>query len=79
MGTQPDETNTTAGPDGVQAVLLKNCAASMSVSLAYIFQKSIDKGKLPSDWKTAAVKPIFKDGDKEDIINYRPVSITSIA
>ena len=33
--------------------------------------------RIPTAWKTAIVVPIFKDGDKKDVCNYRPVSITS--
>ena len=33
--------------------------------------------RIPTAWKTAIVVPIFKDGDKKDVRNYRPVSITS--
>ena len=35
-------------------------------------------GKLPSAWKSAVVKPIFKKGDKHSPGNYRPVSLTSV-
>ena len=35
-------------------------------------------GSIPSAWKKAEVKPIFKKGDKSSPGNYRPVSLTSI-
>ena len=31
-----------------------------------IFERSIQTGKLPSDWCRAQVSPIFKKGDKGD-------------
>ena len=40
--------------------------------------KSLSEGKLPSAWKIAEVKPIFKKGDKSNPGNYRPVSLTPI-
>jgi hypothetical protein len=35
-------------------------------------------GTIPSLWKEAVVKPIFKKGDKSSPGNYRPVSLTSV-
>jgi hypothetical protein len=46
--------------------------------LAHIFQKSLDSGQAPSDWRVANISPIFKKGDRCTPSNYRPVSITSV-
>ncbi len=43
-----------------------------------IFQRSMDTGGVPEDWKSANVTPIFKKGAKSEPGNYRPVSLTSI-
>ncbi|XP_065336851.1 uncharacterized protein LOC135937619 [Cloeon dipterum] len=67
-----------AGPDGLPAPLLKYCAAALAPSPAHVFNKSLESAELPADWKTAAVTPIFKDGDKSNMQNYRPISITSL-
>ncbi|CAB3379727.1 Hypothetical predicted protein [Cloeon dipterum] len=67
-----------AGPDGVPAVLLQRCAQPLSASLCHVFRLSLESGEIPSDWKAAAVTPIYKDGPKDDVNNYRPVSITSL-
>jgi hypothetical protein len=47
-------------------------------SWVFIFQASINQGKIPSDWKTAIVAPVFIKGDRGQPSNYRPISLTSI-
>ena len=39
--------------------------------------KSIECGKVPDFMKTAKVIPIFKSKAKDDLSNYRPISILS--
>ena len=66
------------GPDDIYPRLLKAAPEQISYALVQIFQKSIDSGEIPDDWKQANVVPIFKKGSKGDVNNYRPVSLTSI-
>ena len=46
--------------------------------LLYIFKQSVKTGKFPDKWKIATVVPIFKGGNKEDVSNYRPVSLLPV-
>ena len=46
-----------------------------SSSLARIFNQCIQKNIFPDDFKVGRVTPIFKAGDKEDLNNYRPISV----
>ncbi|GAB0204878.1 mitochondrial enolase superfamily member 1 [Grus japonensis] len=43
-----------------------------------IFESSWRTGEVPVGWRKANVTPVFKKGKKEDLGNYRPVSLTSI-
>ena len=42
---------------------------------ANIVNKSITVGEFPCLWKEAKVKPLFKSGAKDEINNYRPISV----
>jgi len=42
-----------------------------------IFNRSLDDGIVPQDWKMANVTPVLKRGSRHDPGNYRPVSLTS--
>ena len=67
-----------SGPDNLPARFLKEVANEIAPVLTVIFQASLDQGSLPSIWKTAAIVPIFKKGNKTEPNNYRPVSLTCI-
>ena len=51
---------------------------ALAPALAVIFNKSMQSGVVPPDWKEANVTPIFKKGSKTSPGNYRQVSLTSI-
>ncbi|CAL4200284.1 unnamed protein product, partial [Meganyctiphanes norvegica] len=65
------------GPDNVHPFVLQRAASAISVPLTMIFNKSLNSGECPDDWRTANVTPIHKKGDRTDPSNYRPVSLTS--
>ena len=44
-------------------------------SLVYLFNTSLETSRFPDPWKIARVSPIFKDGDKTEKSNYRPISL----
>lgn len=48
------------GGDWISALLLKNCASSLSLSLSMIFTKSFTKHTLLECWREALVRPVFK-------------------
>ena len=68
----------TPGLDGWHPLFLKNVADLIAEPLAILFQKSLNAGVLPEDWRKACVTAIHKKGEKNLPDNYRPVSMTSI-
>ena len=66
------------GPDLLPARILKELAHDIAPYLTTIFQKSLDTGRVPKDWRSANVTAIFKKGEKYQPSNYRPVSLTCI-
>ena len=48
------------GLDNIQSRLLKIASPASSNSLAYIFNKSLQLGRVPDEWKKARISAIFK-------------------
>ena len=68
------------GPYKIPTRVLKACATSIAPPLTVIFQQSLKTGEVPNDWLSANIAAIFKNkGSKSEPVNYRPVSLTSVA
>ena len=65
------------GDDGLTPKFLKKCRRGNSKPLAMIFNRGLDNGVVPQDWKMANVTAVFNKGSRHDPGNYRPVSLTS--
>ncbi len=46
--------------------------------LTYLFNLSLSTHEIPSIWKNAYVRPLFKGGDSTVLNNYMPISKLSI-
>ena len=44
-------------------------------SIIIIINKSLEECIFPTEWKTAKVNPIYKSGSKNDVNNYKPISV----
>ena len=62
----------------VKFVKTVRLAVSLAYPLSLIFKISYNTGCIPGDWKSANVVPVHKKGCKENIENYRPISLTSL-
>ena len=66
-----------SGADLVKAAMIIESGDVMLERLRDLYQKSYDKGTIPTSWRTSFVTPIFKKGRREEACNYRPISVTS--
>ena len=66
------------GNDNVGPKLLRLAGPLIAESLCYLCNLSIHTSTFPSIWKEAKVKPLFKTGSRDDVNNYRPISILPI-
>lgn len=67
--------NLVAGPDNIPNIFIKNCLESLITPITNILKSSLNEAEVPVIWKQSFVRPIFKNGNKSDIKNYRGVAI----
>ena len=61
----------------MQPRVLREVAEQVREMLMDIFNSSLESGQVPEDWRVANVAPLFKKGSREELGNYRPVSLIS--
>lgn len=67
--------NKSCGIDAISNKLLKKCSYSMTYFISDCINQSFSQGVFPDCLKTAKVSPIFKGGSRDDVANYRPISV----
>ena len=65
------------GVDKIHANVLKTLSIYITDVLGHIFNKCIEKSLWPDVLKVAEIVPIYKAGAKQEISNYRPISLIS--
>ena len=70
--------NTNMGHDGIGNILVKKLSYTIRYPLCIIFNKSFIESIYPDQFKLAKVIPLLKIGEKDDVDNYRPVSLLPV-
>jgi len=64
------------GADGLAPKLLIETQELIAYPFLLLFSQSLRESSVPQDWKQANVTPIFKQGNRNKVENYRLVSLT---
>lgn len=65
------------GPDKITNELLKGTMEELAPILTKLFNEIIIKRKIPEQWTKSHIILLHKKGNKDDIENYRPISLMS--
>ena len=64
-----------SGTDSISNILLKKLKDVISLPLTMIINASIEQGAFPDLMKCALVVPLYKAKAKDEVTNYRPISL----
>ena len=64
-----------SGIDKLSARICKDAFLVLADKLLHIFNCSLSLSIFPEKWKSAKVVPLYKGGERNDVSNYRPVSL----
>ena len=67
-----------AGPDNLPPGFLKHIAIIIAKPLAHVINFSIATGIVPSGFKIGLITPVYKSGPKNDMDNYRPITVLPV-
>ena len=66
------------GVDGVVNEVLKYGGEGMERALHKLFTIFFERERVPADWTRGLVVPLYKDGDKHEVDNYRGITLLSV-
>ena len=75
--TLSSKSKNSTGIDGISSKKLKHMPDIIFFHLSEIFNMSMAQGKFLDAFKIAKVVPVFKDGLRTNVGNYRPISLVS--
>jgi hypothetical protein len=65
-----------AGGTGITAELISRASSQLAPLVLQLFTGVWESGLCPTSWTQALIHPVFKKGNKTEISNYRPISLT---
>ena len=72
------KTTKSFGIDNISSYFLKLALPYIVNSLTFLFNATFETSQFPDSWKVARITPIFKDGDRTDKSDYRPMSVLPV-
>ena len=69
------KTKCSYGYDEISSKILKLSSPFIISPLNYIFNKVLSKGVFPDRLKYSIIKPLYKKGSRQELSNYRPISL----
>ena len=69
--------NKLPGIDNIKSETIKKISALIVKPLAHLINMTIKQGKVPSVFKVGIIKPLYKSGVKDEVSNYRPITLIS--
>lgn len=70
------DSSNSPGSTLIPCKVIKASVSKLAPIITYMFNKCLNENKIPNDWKTAVVTPLYKNkGENSDINNYRGISV----
>ena len=67
-----------SGEDKVPVEIYKALPEEQLSKLLAIYNSNLNNCFIPKNWKRANIKLIYKEGDEQDLSNYRPISLINV-
>lgn len=64
-----------SGIDGISCEVIKICREALICPLYHVFKLSLSHGIYPTELKTSKIVPVYKEGDKSETSQYRPIHV----
>ena len=66
------------GSDNISSYFLNLATPYIENALVFMFNTSLETSQFPDCWKNSRITPFFKEGDRAEKSNYRPISVLPV-